>query len=138
MNREVKMTKRGTNYGSSLPRPAGPYSQCVRIGNLVAVSGQVGVGPEDGAPIANGVAAQTRQALDNLRHALASQGASQQDIIRVGVFLTEIHDFVAMNEVYGTFFTEPYPARTTVYVDLPPGLRVEIDALAVLSSGEEL
>jgi len=132
------MAKRGTNATSGLPRAAGPYSQCVRIGNLVAVSGQVGIRREDGAPVGNGVAEQTAQALDNLRHALASQGASEKDVIRVGVFLTDVRDFTAMNEVYGTFVTEPYPARTTVYVGLPPRLRVEIDALAVLSPGEEL
>lgn len=114
-----------------LPAPAGPYSQVVRIGSLLAVSGQVGIDPASGQ-VHSTAAAQTRQALTNLRTALAGFGARPADVLRVGVYLTDVGDFDAMNEVYAQSFDAPPPARTTVYVGLPPGLLVEIDALAVL------
>ncbi len=113
------------------PPPAGPYSPAVRIGSIVAGSGQVGV-TADGA-VLDGVSAQTRQAFTNLLAHLASAGARAADVISVRVFLTEVDHFDAMNEVYREFFAEPFPARSTIYVGLPSGLLVEIDALAVLS-----
>ena len=112
------------------PPPAGPYSPAVRIGSVVAGSGQVGITPA--GEVLEGVAAQTRQAFTNLLAHLASAGASADDVISVRVFLTEVEHFEAMNEVYRDFFTEPYPARSTIYVGLPPGLLVEVDALAVI------
>jgi enamine deaminase RidA (YjgF/YER057c/UK114 family) len=78
------------------------------------------------------IAAQTRQCLANVLAALAAGGAHESDIAKVNVYLSEVADFTAMNEVYASTFSEPYPARTTVYVTLPPGLLVEIDAIAVL------
>lgn len=115
------------------PAPAGPYSPAVRIGSFVHTAGQVGVDPESRQP-REGVEAQTRQALENVRAALAAAGADMADVLRVGVFLTRSEDFAAMNAVYREFFGAPYPARSTVYVGLNPGLLVEIDALAVLES----
>lgn len=113
------------------PATAGPYSHAVRIGPFVHTAGQVGVDPAT-RQAREGVEAQTRQALDNLRAALAAAGASMDDVLRVGVYLTRAEDFAAMNAVYREFFDAPYPARSTVYVGLNPGLLVEIDALAVL------
>jgi len=98
----------------------------------VAGSGQVGI-TADGT-VLDGVGAQTRQAFTNLLAHLASAGASADDVISVRVFLTDVAHFDAMNDVYRGFFTDPYPARSTIYVDLPPGLLVEIDAMAVLSN----
>jgi reactive intermediate/imine deaminase len=112
------------------PPPAGPYSPAVRIGSVVAGSGQVGITPA--GEVLEGVAAQTRQAFTNMLAHLASAGASADDVISVRVFLTEVEHFAEMNEVYRDFFTEPYPARSTIYVGLPPGLLVEVDALAVI------
>jgi 2-iminobutanoate/2-iminopropanoate deaminase len=117
------------------PLPAGPYSQSVRIGNLVACAGQAGTRPD--GTVTSGVAAQTRQALENIRATLSAAGASEADIAHVRVYLTDLHDFTEMNASYVKFFSEPYPARTTVYVGLPDGLRVEIDALAVIDHPEE-
>ena len=111
------------------PPQAGPYSQSVRIGNIVSAAGQAGFTP-DGV-LVEGVAAQTRQALENIAATLAAVGASLDEVAHVRVYLTETSQFAEMNEVYASFFTEPYPARTTVYVTLPEGLLVEIDALAV-------
>ena len=115
---------------SDTPPPAGPYSPAVRIGAVVAGSGQVGITP-DGV-ILDGVSAQTRQAFSNLLAHLAAAGAGADDVISVRVFLTQVEHFAEMSEVYREYFTEPYPARSTIYVGLPPDLLVEIDALAVI------
>ena len=128
----VMTSRRIEGNTDQAPRPAGPYSQSLRIGAIVHTAGQVGVDPETRQP-RDGVEAQTRQALENVRAALAASGASMDDVLRVGVFLTRAEDFQAMNRVYQEFFSAPYPARSTVYVGLNPGLLVEIDALAVLS-----
>jgi len=121
---------RSTFTTSRAPEPAGPYSQCVRIGNVITCAGQGGAQPDGTMPGA--IAAQTRQCLANVLAALAAGGAHESDIAKVNVYLSEVADFTAMNEVYASTFSEPYPARTTVYVTLPPGLLVEIDAIAVL------
>ena len=113
------------------PAPAGPYSPSARIGNIVAGAGQAGT--DAAGVLADGVGPQTTQALANLLASLAANGASSADVISVRVFLTDPAQFDEMNAAYGPFFTEPYPARTTVFVELPPGLLVEIDALAVLA-----
>lgn len=115
------------------PAPAGPYSHAVRIGPFVHTAGQVGVDPETRQP-REGVEAQTRQTLENVRAALLAAGAGMGDVLRVGVYLSRAEDFAAMNAVFREFFDAPYPARSTVYVGLNPGLLVEIDALAVLES----
>ena len=112
------------------PAAGGPYSPSVRIGAIVAGAGQVGMTP-DGL-IADGVRLQTRAAMANLLANLAASGASSDDVISVRVFLTDLAHFDEMNEAYAEFFTDPYPARTTIYVGLPTGMLIEIDALAVL------
>jgi 2-iminobutanoate/2-iminopropanoate deaminase len=114
------------------PAPAGPYSQSVRIGSIVAAAGQGGADPTTGELVGPGVSEQSRQALANVAAVLAASGASLDDVIRVGVFLTDTDDFAAMNDVYRSVFSEPYPARTTVYVGLPDGMKVEVDAIAVV------
>jgi reactive intermediate/imine deaminase len=115
------------------PKPAGPYSQSVQIGQLVHAAGQGADDPATGQLAGDDIATQTRQCLTNLREVLAASGASLDDVIRVGVFLAHKEDFEGMNAVYTEFFSSPPPARTTVYVGLPGALRVEIDALAVLA-----
>lgn len=113
----------------------GPYSPIRAAGGLYFVSGQVGVNPDTkSAP--EGVIAQTKQALDNLRTVLASAGLAMDDIVKTTVFLTDMQDFVAMNEIYESYFATPRPARSTVGVkELPRvggdvGLCVEIEAIA--------
>ncbi|WP_017974586.1 RidA family protein [Actinopolyspora halophila] len=113
--------------------PAGvPLSQAVRKGNLVQVSGQTGVDPATGKPVSDSVADQTEQALRNVFAILDEAGASPEDVLMLRVYLTDVAHFAEMNETYAGVVGEPYPARTTVYVGLPPALLVEIDALAVL------
>jgi 2-iminobutanoate/2-iminopropanoate deaminase len=112
------------------PKPAGPYSQAVRIGDIVAAAGQAGITPT--GDVVEGVGAQTKQALANIAAALEAAGASLADVVSYRVFLTDTSQFEEMNAAYAEAVGEPYPARTTVYVTLPPGLLVEIDALAVV------
>jgi reactive intermediate/imine deaminase len=112
------------------PTPSGPFSQSVRIGGVVAAAGQVGNTPD--GTVLDGVGPQTRQALANIAAVLAASGAGMDDVITMRVFLTDVSHFGEMNAVYAEAFDEPYPTRTTVYVGLPQGLLVEIDALAVV------
>ena len=112
------------------PAPAGPYSQSVRIRAVVAAAGQVGSTPD--GTVVDGVGPQTRQALANVAKVLEASGASMDDVISMRVFLTDPSQFDEMNQVYADAFRAPYPTRTTVYVGLPEGLLVEIDALAVV------
>jgi len=114
------------------PSPAGPYSQSVRIGDVVAAAGQVGVTPD--GEVVDGVGPQTGQALANVASVLAASGAGMDDVITVRVFLTDTSHFEEMNTVYADAFNAPYPTRTTVFVGLPEGLLVEIDALAVVGT----
>lgn len=116
---------------SEAPTPVAAFSQGVRKGNLLQVAGQVAF-DADGKIVADTVAEQTRQALRNVDAVLAAAGASMDDVIMLRVYLTDPAHFGEMNEAYGEFVREPFPARTTVYVGLPAGLLVEIDALAVL------
>jgi len=112
------------------PPPGGPYSVSARIGALVAVAGQCGYRPD--RSLVDGVEAQTSPTFHNLVQALAASGAGLDDVLSVEVFLTSVDDFAAMNEVYAQHLSPPYPARTTVYVGLRPGVLVEISALAVV------
>ena len=111
--------------------PAGPFSQAVRgPGDAVYLSGQVGT-DASGRLVDGGVAAQTEQALRNLQSVLEAAGRTLDDAVRVGVYLADMRDFGAMNEVYARCFAEPYPARTTIGVAaLPLGAAVEIDLVA--------
>lgn len=118
---------------TAAPDAVGPYAQSARIGRLVHAAGQGAHDPATGELAGLDITSQTRQCLTNLREVLAASGAGLDDVLRVGVFLTDKQDFEAMNAVYREFFSAPYPARTTVYAGmLPNELRVEIDALAVL------
>ncbi|MDT7724936.1 MAG: hypothetical protein QOI21_1512 [Actinomycetota bacterium] len=114
------------------PNPGGPYSASVRIGSLVAAAGQCGYLPD--RSLVEGLTAQTRLAMQNLRDALQASGAGLDDVISVDAYLTDTDDFAEFNSVYAEFFTEPYPARTTIYCGLRPGVLVEVKALAVSSS----
>ena len=118
------------------PKAIGPYSQAVRAGNLLFVSGQVPLDPATGQIVSGDIAAQTRRVFDNLGAVLKAGGRSFADVVRTTVFLADMNDFAAVNEVYGTYFSEPYPARATVQVArLPKDARVEIDAIAMYEAG---
>jgi 2-iminobutanoate/2-iminopropanoate deaminase len=113
------------------PKAIGPYSQAVRAGQLLFLSGQVPIDPATGDLVAGDIAAQTRRVFDNLAAVLTAGGRGFADVVRTTVFLADMNDFAAVNAVYGEYFTEPYPARATVQVArLPKDARVEIDLIA--------
>ena len=113
------------------PRAIGPYSPAVRAGQLLFVSGQVGLDPATGQMVDGGIAPQTRRVLDNVGALLTAGGRSFADVVRTTIFLADMNDFAAVNEIYGQYFSEPYPARATVQVArLPKDARVEIDVIA--------
>jgi 2-iminobutanoate/2-iminopropanoate deaminase len=117
----------------SAPQAIGPYSQAVRTGELLFVSGQIPLDPASGALVDGSIDDQTRQIFANLRAILAAAGASFDDVVRTTVYLADMADFAAMNEVYGTFFASPAPARSTVQAaGLPRNARIEIDLIASL------
>lgn len=119
-------------YPPGIAAPRGPYSPAVRAGDFIYVSGQVPVDPATNQAVVGDIKAETRQVLNNIRRILEGCGASMADVVRCGVFLTDVKDFAAMNEVYTEFFGEIKPARTTISVPaLPlPGAKIEIDAVA--------
>ncbi|HET6959817.1 MAG TPA: RidA family protein [Vicinamibacterales bacterium] len=113
------------------PKAIGPYSQAVRVGQLLFVSGQVPLDPATGEMVSGDIAAQTRRVFENLGAVLKAGGRSFSDVVRTTVFLADMNDFAEVNKVYGTYFSEPYPARATVQVArLPKDARVEIDVIA--------
>jgi len=113
------------------PKAIGPYSQAVRAGQLVFLSGQVPLDPATGNLVEGDIAAQTRRIFENLGAVLTAAGLSFANVVRTTVFLADMNDFAAMNQVYATYFQEPYPARSTVQVArLPKDARVEIDVIA--------
>ncbi len=115
------------------PKAIGPYSQAIRAGQLLFVSGQIPSDPASGEMIRGDAADETRQVLLNVGEILKAAGASYGHVVRTTVFLTDLNDYAAMNDVYGTFFAAPHPARSTVQVArLPKGARVEIDVIAAL------
>ena len=114
----------------ALPPPVGPFSPAVRSGGFIFLSGQVGVDPATGQLVVGGVEAEARQIFRNLATLLDAAGKSFGDVVRAGVFLTDIGDFGAVNAVYADAFERPFPARTTVAVAaLPLGARIEIELL---------
>jgi len=120
----------------NLPSPVGPYSPGMVVGNLVFVSGQAGRDPASGRLAGDTIEAQTEQVLKNIATILEAAGTTLQHVIRCGVFIVDMKEFPRMNEVYARAFGAHRPARTTVEVSGLPGegLRVEIDAVAVLPS----
>jgi 2-iminobutanoate/2-iminopropanoate deaminase len=110
----------------------GPYSQGIKVGNLVFVSGQGAGDVKTGQLVGSDIESQTRQALMNVKAILEASGCSLRDVVKVSVFLKNMDDFKKMNEVYKTFFPENPPTRTTVEAKFPaPAMLIEIDAIAV-------
>lgn len=115
------------------PAAIGPYSQAVQIGQLLFTSGQVPIDPETGAIVEGGIQEQARQSLNNIKAILNAAGTNMGAVVKTTVFLQDMNDFAAMNEVYAQFFQEPYPARSAVQVGrLPKDALVEIEAIAQL------
>lgn len=115
------------------PAAIGPYSQAVRAGGTVYLSGQIALDPASGQVVEGGIEAQARRAFDNLKAVCAAAGGSLDDVVRVGLYLTDLGEFAAVNAIMGEYFAAPYPARSTVEVSaLPKGVVFEVDAVMVL------
>ena len=119
-------------HTDSAPAAIGPYSQAIQIGDLLFVSGQVPIDPSTGAIVEGDIKAQAQQSLNNLK-AILNAGTNMGAVVKTTVFLADMNDFAAMNEVYAQFFQEPFPARSAVQVGrLPKDAKVEIEAIAQL------
>jgi 2-iminobutanoate/2-iminopropanoate deaminase len=118
------------------PEAIGPYSQAIRAAGLLFCSGQIPLDPATGALVEGGIAAQTTRVLDNVAAVLAGAGLTTTDVVKTTVFLADMVDFAAMNEVYAGHFADVPPARSTVAVKtLPKGALVEIEVIAALPAG---
>lgn len=114
------------------PAAIGPYSQAIEVNGFVFASGQIPVNPETGAMVEADIKAQTRQALTNANEVMKAAGIDLTHVVKTTVFLSDMANFAAMNEVYSTFFKEPFPARSAVAVkELPKGALVEVECIAV-------
>ncbi len=110
----------------------GPYSQGIKVGNFIFTSGQIPFTPE-GELVSDDVQEQTRQSLNNIKAILEQAGSNMSKVVKCGIFLSDMNDFPKVNEVYASFFEEPYPARSTVQVArLPKDVKVEIEAIALV------
>ncbi len=127
------MSKRRIIHSDSAPKAIGPYSQAVQVGNSVYLSGQTPIDPETGELVEGDISVQAKQVFENLKAVLAAAGLGFGDVARVGIYLTDLANFVAVNEVMKQYFNEPYPARSTIGVAaLPKASQVEIDLVAVI------
>jgi 2-iminobutanoate/2-iminopropanoate deaminase len=117
---------------SEAPTAVGPYSQAVRAGSTIYCAGQIPLDPKSGQIVAGGIDVQTRRVLDNVTAVLKSEGLTFESIVKTTIFLTDLGDFQTVNEVYGSYFKQAPPARSTVQVSaLPKGARIEIEVIAV-------
>ena len=113
------------------PKPVGPYSQAVVEGDFIFVAGQGPINPGTGSLELGDVRSETKRVFENVRAILEAAGSSLQHVVKCNVYLRDISDFAAMNEVYATYFTKPFPARTTIQAGaLPGGIAVEIECIA--------
>lgn len=126
MKKEIILTEKA-------PKAIGPYSVGVRTGNFLFTAGQIGIDPDTGELVPGGINSETEQVLKNLRYILQEAGSGLHGVVKTTVFLQDMEDFVRMNDVYAKYFTENFPARSTVQVaQLPKGAAVEIEAIAIL------
>lgn len=118
------------------PAALGPYSQAVRTGSTIYCAGQIPLDPKSGQIVSGGIDVQTRRVLDNITAVLRAEGLTFDNIVKTTIFLMDLGDFQAVNEIYGSYFKSAPPARSTVQVaGLPKGARVEIEVIAVADEG---
>ena len=121
---------------SDAPAAIGPYSQAIRSGNLIFCSGQIPLEPKSGQIVSDDIGDQTRRVLDNISGLLKSEGFSLGDVLKTTIFLTDLGNFQIVNEIYGSYFNDQPPARSTVQVSaLPKGAKVEIEVIACANGG---
>jgi 2-iminobutanoate/2-iminopropanoate deaminase len=124
--------KRESIRTGAAPQAIGPYSQALRAGPFLFLSGQIGLDPASGTLVAGGTAAEAEQVMLNLQAVLQAAGLGFNDVVRTTIYLVDLEEFATVNGIYGRYLHDPFPARATVGVAaLPRGARVEIDAIAV-------
>jgi reactive intermediate/imine deaminase len=120
-------------HSDRAPAAIGPYSQATRAGDTVFLSGQIALDPATGLLVEGGIEAQARRAFDNLKAVCEAADASLDDVVRLGLYLTDLGQFAIVNQVMSEYFDAPYPARSTIEVSgLPRGAQFEVDAILVL------
>jgi 2-iminobutanoate/2-iminopropanoate deaminase len=127
MTKEIISTK-------NAPQAIGPYSQAVKAGNLMFISGQIPLDPESGDLVLQSIEDQAKQVLENVKSICKAAGCSLDDIVKISIFLTDLSNFAVVNDMMKEYFSEPYPARATVEVSgLPLGVNVEIEAIVLIN-----
>ena len=127
MTKEIISTK-------NAPQAIGPYSQAVKAGNLMFISGQIPLDPETSDLVSQSIEDQAKQVLDNVKSICEAAGCSLDDIVKISIFLTDLSNFAVVNDMMKEYFSEPYPARATVEVSgLPLGVNVEIEAIVLIN-----
>jgi 2-iminobutanoate/2-iminopropanoate deaminase len=122
---------------SEAPAAVGPYSQAVRVGSTIYCAGQIPLDPKSGQIVPGDVGTQTQRVIDNIAAVLRSEGLTFENVAKTTIFLTDLGDFQTVNEIYGSYFKNQPPARSTVQVSaLPKGANVEIEVIAVADNGE--
>jgi 2-iminobutanoate/2-iminopropanoate deaminase len=130
---EIEVNMKKIVVSDKAPKAIGPYSVAVQTGQMVYTAGQIGLDPATGEIVPGGIEAETRQVLTNLKNVLEASGSSLGDVVKTTVFLRDMADFAKMNAIYGEFFNQQPPARSTIAVaGLPKGGAVEIEAVATL------
>ena len=118
------------------PAAIGPYSQAVVAGGMLYVSGQIPLDPKTGEVVSGGISAQTKQVLENLKAVVEAAESGMDKVVKVTIYITDMQQFSVVNEIYGNYFSAPFPARACVEVSqLPKGVEVEMDAIAQLKEG---
>ena len=127
MTKEIISTK-------NAPQAIGPYSQAVKAGNLMFISGQIPLDPVTGDLVSQSIEDQAKQVLENVKSICEAAGCSLDDIVKISIFLTDLSNFAVVNDMMKEYFSEPYPARATVEVSgLPLGVNVEIEAIVLIN-----
>ena len=117
---------------NNAPQPIGPYSQAIKMNNLLFISGQIAIHPDTGDLIIHKIEEETKLVMDNLKNILMAANCTFNDVIKCSIFLSNMDDFEAVNKIYGQYFSDPYPARETIEVKkLPKNVNVEISAIAM-------
>ena len=123
---------------SDAPAAIGPYSQGVRVGSTIYYSGQIPLDPKTGQIVSGGIDVQARRVMENVGGLLKAQGLNYDDIVKTTIFLADINDFQTVNEIYGSYFKQAPPARSTIQAGaLPKGARLEIEVIAVGNDGDQ-
>lgn len=119
-------------YSNKAPEPIGPYSQCIKHGNLIFISGQIAINRETNKIISNNILDETKMVMENLKYILEKCNCSFKNVVKCSIFLSDLNLFDDVNKIYSKYFSEPYPARETIEVSkLPKNVNLEISAIAI-------